>query len=69
MARLNKWWNMYPGCKESQFYGLPFEQVVASMYHTKSPLSSPKKFWMSSIDYASSVIWISQKTSLALRAS
>ena len=55
------------GCKESQFYGLPFWQVVASMYYPKSLLTSPKNFWMSSIDYSSSVIWISQKTSLTLK--
>ena len=44
------------GCKESRFYGLPFGQVVASMYWPKSLLSSPKTFLMSSIDYRSSVI-------------
>ena len=41
---------------ESQFYSLPFGQVVASMYWPKSLLSSPKTFLMSSIDYRSSVI-------------
>ena len=44
------------GCKESQFYGLPFWEVVASMYYPKSLLSSPQKILMSSIDYSSSVI-------------
>ena len=56
------------GCKESQFYGFPFRQVVASMYQPKSLLSSPQKILMSSIDYSSSVIWISPKNSLVLQA-
>ena len=48
------------GCKKSRCYGLPFGQVVASVYQPKSLLSSPKKFLMSSIDYSSSVIRISK---------
>ena len=44
------------GCKESRFYGLPFGQVLATMYWPKSLLSSPKKILMSSVDYRSSVI-------------
>ena len=44
------------GCKASRFYGLPFGQVVARIYQPKSLLSSPNKFFMSSIDYSSSAI-------------
>ena len=44
------------GCKEIQFYGLRFGQVVASVCYPKSLLSSPTKFLVSSIDYSSCVI-------------
>ena len=45
------------GCKESQFYGLPFGQLAL------------KKLLTSRTDYCSSVIWIPLETSLALQAS
>ena len=53
------------GCKESQFYGLLFGQVAASMTSPRVFLTSPKMFFISSIDYSSSVIWFSQENSIA----
>ena len=52
---------MQPGCKESQFYGLPFGQVVVVCTRPRVFLTSPRKFLISSVDYSSSVIWISKK--------
>ena len=65
----------YAGCKESQFYSLPFRLPVASPifgWHVlahKSFQLARKPFLISRIDYKRSVIWISPKTPLAQRAS
>ena len=48
-----------PGCKESQFYSLPFGQAVASVLAHESFQLAPKLFLISRIDYNPSVIWIS----------
>ena len=49
--------NRHLGCKESQFYSLPFGQAVASMYYAYKSFSlAPKPFLMSRIDYNPSVI-------------
>ena len=45
---------MCAGCKESQFYSLPFGQAVTSMY--KSFQLDPKPFLIRRIDYNPSVI-------------
>ena len=45
------------GCKESQFYSLPFPQAVASIRTQKAfQLATPQKLSTSRIDYSSSVI-------------
>ena len=49
------------GCKESQFYSLPFWQAVALHVALKSFQLAPKPLLISRIDYSPSVIWISQK--------
>ena len=49
------------GCKESQFYSLPFGQAVALHVAHKSFQLAPKPLLISRIDYSPSVIWISQK--------
>ena len=52
--------SVYQGAKKVGFTTCPLGmQVVASMYLPKCLLSSPSKNLMSSIDYSSSVIWIS----------
>ena len=33
---------LFPGCKESQFYSLPFGQAVASMYYPTSHFNQPQ---------------------------
>ena len=65
-------YELLAGCKESQFYSLPFVQAVSSMTFVlahKSFQLVPKPFLISRIDYNPSVIWISPKNSLAHRAS
>ena len=57
------------GCKESQFYSLPFGQAVASMYQPESRFNQAEKNLMSRTDYRSSVIRLAKKISLARRAS
>ena len=57
-----RWDVKYAGCKVSQFYSLPL------LAHESFQLA-PKPFLISRIDYNTSVIWISQKNSLAHRAS
>ena len=47
------------GCKESQFYSLPFWQAVALHVALKSFQLAPKPLLISRIDYSPSVIWIS----------
>ena len=51
------------GCKESQFYSLPFGQAVALHVAHKSFQLAPKSLLISRIYYSPSVIWISQKNS------
>ena len=61
---LNFFFN-FAGCKESQFYSLPFGQAVVSMYYLKSHFNKSEKiFWWAGLIYYS-VIWISPKKSLA----
>ena len=45
------------------------KKVGFTACHSESLLSSQKKLLMSTLDYSSSVIWISQKTLLSLQAS
>ena len=51
----------FRGCKESQFYSLPFGQAVTSMYQPESHFNQPGKNLMSRIDYSSSLIRIPKK--------
>ena len=47
---LNFFFN-FAGCKESQFYSLPFRHAVVSMYYLKSQFNkSEKNILMSRID-------------------
>ena len=59
------------GCKESQFYSLPFRRAVASMYWPTSHFNlTPKPLWLARlITGHPSVIWISPQNSLARRTS
>ena len=54
------------GCKESQFYSLPFGWAVASMYQPESHFNQPEKDFMSRIDYSSSVFEVPQKNHLPI---
>ena len=56
---------LYQGAKKVSFTA--FHSGKLLLVCTKSLLSSQKIYLMSSIDYSSSVIWISQKTSLAVK--
>ena len=52
------------GCRESQFYSLPFGKLYLARTSPQVISTSPKTFLISTTDYNPSVIWISQKNSI-----